>query len=65
MSEYMVVIVIAILEFSFTLVKKIEKLKFMAFFGVGGIIVFMVAFVIHYVIVSLDNDTANNPVGNM
>ena len=37
----------------------------MAFLGVAGIIVFMVSFIIYFVIAVLDEDPANNPVGNM
>ena len=33
--------------------------------GVNGITLFMISFIIHYALVSLDKDSANNPVGNM
>jgi amino acid permease len=44
----MIVIIIALLEVPFTLVKRIERLKFMALIGVIGIIVFIITFVVYY-----------------
>ena len=38
------------MEIPFILVKKIEKLRFMAFLGVAGIMVFVITFVIFYAI---------------
>ena len=48
-----------------TLFTKMEKLKFMAFIGVTGICIFMLAFVIFYIMAAVDTDPANNPVGGM
>jgi amino acid permease len=36
------------MEVPFILVKKIEKLRFMAFLGVAGIMVFVITFVVFY-----------------
>lgn len=47
-SEIMIILCIALLELPLTLVKKIEKLKFFAFFGVAGILVFVVCLVVHF-----------------
>lgn len=47
-QTYFIVIVLALMEVPFTLVSKIEKLKFMAFLGVAGICVFLVAHVITF-----------------
>ena len=47
-SEIFVVLIFAVLLAPFTLVKKIEKLKFMAFLGVAGISIFVVALVINF-----------------
>lgn len=45
-QPWFIVLVLALLEVPFTLVKKIEKLKFMAFLGVAGISVFVVVLTI-------------------
>jgi amino acid permease len=37
------------MEVPFILVKKIEKLRFMAFLGVSGIMVFVITFVAFYI----------------
>lgn len=58
-------LVIALMEVPFTMVKKIEKLKFMAFIGVGGILLFMTTFVVHYIIAVADKDANNDPLGEM
>lgn len=42
-------LVMALLETPLTLVKKMEKLKFMALSGVAGIVLFMTTFVIFYI----------------
>ena len=49
-QPYFIVIILALMEVPFTLVKKIEKLKFMAFLGVAGITVFMIAMIINFFI---------------
>ena len=41
-------IVIGLLQIPLVIVKKIEKLRYMAFFGVIGIIVFLISFLIHF-----------------
>lgn len=50
LSPYFIVIVCAILEFPITLVKKIEKLKFLAFIGVSGITIFVITLTITFFI---------------
>lgn len=47
-SPYFIVIVCAVLECPFTLVSKIEKLKFLAFMGVSGITVFVITLIITF-----------------
>lgn len=47
-QPYMIIIYIALLELPLTLYKKMEKLKFFAFFGVSGIMIFVVSLVIHF-----------------
>lgn len=42
-----------------------EKLKFMALCGVFGITLFTIAFVLFFIIASVDNDPDNQPVGGM
>jgi amino acid permease len=49
-SRTFIALVISVLEIPSILVKKIERLKFMAFIGVTGILVFMGTVVIHYAI---------------
>jgi len=56
----MIVIVIAFIEVPFTLVKKIEKLKFMALIGVIGITAFIITFVFYYIITVTDNNTVTH-----
>lgn len=65
LQPYFIAIIIAVLEIPFTMVKKIEKLRFMAFLGVSGIFVFMTTFVVHYIIVSVDDNPDNQPAGSM
>lgn len=48
LSPYFIVIVCAILECPFTLVNKIEKLKFLAFLGVSGITIFVISLIITF-----------------
>lgn len=55
----------AILETPLTLVKKMEKLRFMALSGVAGIVIFMVTFIAFFITSVLDDDINNQPVGNM
>ena len=50
LQKWMIVIVLAVFEIPFTMVKKIEKLKFMAFLGVAGITVFVIALIITFFI---------------
>lgn len=57
-QPYFIVIILALMEVPFTLVKKIEKLKFMAFLGVAGITVFMIAMIINFFIEM--NETERN-----
>lgn len=64
-QEVFLVLFIALLESPLTLVSKMEKLKFMAMTGVAGIVVFMVSFCIFFVVAALDENPANNPVGEM
>lgn len=64
-QTYFFALVMALCEIPFIMVKKIEKLKILAFLGVSGISLFIISFLIHFTIVSLDTDKANNPVGNM
>lgn len=45
---WFLVLVLAVLEVPFTMVKKIEKLKFMAFLGVAGITIFVISFIITF-----------------
>lgn len=52
-----IALAVALLEIPSILVKKIERLKFMAFIGVAGILVFMGTFVIHYAITAADATT--------
>ena len=47
------------------MVTKIEKLKLMAFAGVGGILLFMTTLVIFFVTAALDSNPDNNPKGGM
>ena len=49
MSEYFIVLVMALLETPLTLAKKMEKLKFMALSGVAGIVLFMTTFFVFYI----------------
>lgn len=51
-----IALAIALLEIPSILVKKIERLKFMAFIGVAGILIFMGSFVIHYSITASETD---------
>jgi hypothetical protein len=46
----------ALLELPLTLVKKMEKLKFMALSGVGGIVLFMTTFVVFFIDSVLDSN---------
>lgn len=55
-SRTFIALAIAVLEIPSILVKKIERLKFMAFIGVAGILVFMGTFVIHYVLTASEKD---------
>lgn len=64
-QEYFIVLIIAIFETPLTLVSKMEKLKFMALCGVTGITIFMIALVIFVIDASVDENTDNNPAGNM
>jgi amino acid permease len=47
-SPTFIVLILALCEVPFTLVSKIEKLKFMAFLGVVGITVFVISLVITF-----------------
>lgn len=47
-SSYFILIVCAVLEFPLTLLNKIEKLRYFAFIGVSGIVVFVVALTITF-----------------
>jgi amino acid permease len=47
------------MEIPFILVRKIEKLRFMAFLGVSGIMVFVTTFVIYYIFKVSDPATIN------
>jgi amino acid permease len=51
----MIAIFIALLLTPFTLVKKIERLRFMVFLGVLGITIFSITFVIYYIISTTQN----------
>jgi len=53
-SPYFIVLIMALLELPLTLVKKMEKLKFMALSGVAGILLFMTTFVVFFIDSSLD-----------
>lgn len=64
-TEIFFVLVIALMETPLTLVSKMEKLKFMAMLGVGGIVIFILTFVFFFITVSIDDNPANNPVGSM
>lgn len=64
-TEIFFVLVIAIMETPLTLVSKMEKLKFMAMLGVGGIVIFILTFVFFFITVSIDDNPANNPAGSM
>ena len=55
----------ALMELPLTLVKKMEKLKFMALSGVGGIVLFMTSFAIFYIDSALGDNPINRPKGNM
>ena len=48
-QEWMIVILVAVAEIPFTIVKKIEKLKILTFIGVAGITLFVIALVINFV----------------
>lgn len=50
LQPWFIVLVAAVLQCPFTLVNKIEKLKFLAFFGVTGITVFVIALIITFFI---------------
>ena len=65
MKKYMLVLILAIFETPLTLVSKMEKLKYMALAGVAGICIFMIAFVVFFIVASLDDNPDNNPAGNM
>ena len=47
-DQWFIILVLAVLEVSFTIVHKIEKLKFMAFLGVSGIVVFIICLLITF-----------------
>lgn len=64
-SQIFIVLIMALLELPLTLVKKMEKLKFMALSGVGGIVLFMTTFVVFFIDSVLDDNSNNNPAGNM
>lgn len=64
-NQIFLALIMALLELPLTLVRKIEKLKFMALSGVAGIVLFMVSFAIFFIDCSIDEDPTNNPVGNM
>ena len=50
------IIIVVLAEIPFTLVRKIEKLKFMALLGVIGIFIFVITFVFYYAILLGDSD---------
>jgi hypothetical protein len=58
-------LVFTLLEMPFLLTRKIEKLKFLAFMGVNGLLLFICAFVAHYIIVSIDGVAGDKPKGTM
>lgn len=64
-SQVFLVLIMALLELPLTLVRKMEKLKFMALSGVAGIVLFMVSFAIFFIDCSIDEDPTKNPQGNM
>lgn len=47
-KEWFLILVLGVLEMPFTLVQKMEKLKFMAFLGVAGILCFIVCLIINF-----------------
>lgn len=49
-SEYMILIVVAVIQIPITMLNKIEKLRIFSFFGVSGITVFILAFLVYYFI---------------
>lgn len=49
-SEIFIALLISLMEVPFILVKKIEKLRFMAFLGVSGIMVFVITFTAFYIV---------------
>jgi amino acid permease len=49
-SEMLIIIVLALLELPLVLQKKIEKLRFLSFAGVAGIVIFIVGVVTHYIV---------------
>jgi hypothetical protein len=53
-GEYCLVLVMALFETPFTLVARIEKLRFMGLTGVVSITTFMVTFVVYYILSVLD-----------
>ena len=65
LSTYFLVLIMALLEIPLIMVTKIEKLKFMAFAGVGGILIFMITMVIFFITATLDTNPDNNPAGGM
>jgi amino acid permease len=64
-QEWFIVLVVALFETPLTLASKIEKLKFMGLWGVVGIILYMLTFVVFYILCLVDDSIGNEPVGGM
>ena len=61
-SEHMIVLVVAVLELPLVLLNKIEKLRFFAFFGVSGVLVFILAFLAYFIMEVVQHEGAIKPV---
>ena len=55
LSTYFVVLVFSLMLTPFTLVKKMEKLKFMAFLGVAGISIFVLSLIVNFFVILNQN----------
>ena len=58
-------LVVSALLLPLTLAEKIENLRFMGLLGVFGIIFFMMAFILYYILTMFDSDIGAEPKGGM
>lgn len=54
LSDFFIVLIVGLIEFPLTLIKKIERLRIFSFLGVAGVIVFIVGIIIVYVAKRID-----------